>query len=359
MSEKKIRMELETASEVLDSAYRGIIITDKDGIILYVNPSFLKIFKHTGQESVVGRNINDLFPLSNGIQFSDMSLMISKHSGLIDEFSALTIDGKMIFIEAYCSTIWDKKGRDTGRIISLVDITERKEQESMLRIQHDLALSLSGVTIMKEAVEQLLTCILILDKIDAGAFYTCDTITGRPVLADQQGFLNRTMVDLSRYLDSSLDKGKRFSELQVITPEENDFREIWVDDEPDFPLILIQPIVQKHKNPGILVLASHEKGTVTGSLKLFLETVSTMFGEVITRIESRNKIVKMIINQLTERERGIIILLSEGNKRREIARKLDIAESTYDKHLKNIKGKLKMSERFDIIKFAMDYREYF
>ncbi|MDH3346224.1 MAG: response regulator transcription factor, partial [Kiritimatiellaceae bacterium] len=56
---------------------------------------------------------------------------------------------------------------------------------------------------------------------------------------------------------------------------------------------------------------------------------------------------------LSEREREILILLAEGCPYKEIANKLFISVKTVEFHRSNLMGKLNLSNRSDITRFAM------
>jgi DNA-binding NarL/FixJ family response regulator len=58
-------------------------------------------------------------------------------------------------------------------------------------------------------------------------------------------------------------------------------------------------------------------------------------------------------NRLSKKERNIIILISQGNKNREIAEKLCISEQTVKSHISRIFRKTNVSSRSQLVPFAL------
>lgn len=61
---------------------------------------------------------------------------------------------------------------------------------------------------------------------------------------------------------------------------------------------------------------------------------------------------KKMIDQLSNRERDIISLIGEGLKNKQIAARLYISETTVRHHITSILGKLKVSDRLELLIFA-------
>jgi DNA-binding NarL/FixJ family response regulator len=61
---------------------------------------------------------------------------------------------------------------------------------------------------------------------------------------------------------------------------------------------------------------------------------------------------KKMIDQLSNRERDIIELIGEGLKNKQIAARLYISETTVRHHITSILGKLKVSDRLELLIFA-------
>ena len=60
-------------------------------------------------------------------------------------------------------------------------------------------------------------------------------------------------------------------------------------------------------------------------------------------------------DRFSPRERDILLSLAHGESNKEIARKLDLAESTVKIHVQNIFKKLNMSSRVQVALYAVEH----
>ncbi len=59
-------------------------------------------------------------------------------------------------------------------------------------------------------------------------------------------------------------------------------------------------------------------------------------------------------DELTAREREVLVYIAEGNTNREIAEKLVISPKTVDRHRENIMRKLNLHNRVELVKYAIE-----
>ena len=60
-------------------------------------------------------------------------------------------------------------------------------------------------------------------------------------------------------------------------------------------------------------------------------------------------------NPLTERERGVLQLVARGHTYKELAAELSISPKTAENHVRNILGKLHLSRRSDLVRYAVEH----
>jgi DNA-binding NarL/FixJ family response regulator len=60
-------------------------------------------------------------------------------------------------------------------------------------------------------------------------------------------------------------------------------------------------------------------------------------------------------NPLTERERQVLQLVARGRTYKELGLELDIAPKTAENHVRNILGKLHLSRRSDLVRYAVEH----
>ncbi len=83
------------------------------------------------------------------------------------------------------------------------------------------------------------------------------------------------------------------------------------------------------------------------------EVAGKLVGE-FGKISARTRAAEQVKNQLTERELGVLRLLSEGATNAEIAEQLVISEGTVKNHVSNILGQLGLRDRTQAAIFAIE-----
>lgn len=105
------------------------------------------------------------------------------------EFMWVHKDGTTRWGEAHIGLM--KTGaKMTGFQAILLDITERKRTERLLRIQHDLAIALSETSGLTEALDRLLEAALQIEGIDSGGVYLVVQNTGAIELVAHEKFVS-------------------------------------------------------------------------------------------------------------------------------------------------------------------------
>jgi PAS domain S-box-containing protein len=124
---------LSVAYDALNSSMSGVIITNLDGRITYVNAAFLRMFEYEDKAAVLGENAAVLFATGTVKKFSDVKAIIDEKEGETEEFTAQRKDGTTFPVEVSSSNVSDDKGNIVGRIASFIDIAGRKQAEEALR----------------------------------------------------------------------------------------------------------------------------------------------------------------------------------------------------------------------------------
>ncbi len=112
----------------MNSTVGGLIITDLDGTIKYVNPSFCNIFNYTYDE-ILETNAADLFLTKEIRNFSDVLTIIDISRDTTEEFIVKTSEDNNLIVEVSASNVFSNSGQLVGRMASFNDITKKKELE--------------------------------------------------------------------------------------------------------------------------------------------------------------------------------------------------------------------------------------
>ncbi|MCP4345473.1 MAG: response regulator [Desulfobacterales bacterium] len=128
MARKQAEESLRIKECAIASSINAIAITDVDGNITYVNPSFLNIWGYDNENDVLGK------PSGRFWQAETKNLQEEQcNEGWIDELTAVEKDGTLFEVQHSVSIITDQAGKPAWYMSSFVDITERRRMETDLQ----------------------------------------------------------------------------------------------------------------------------------------------------------------------------------------------------------------------------------
>jgi two-component system, NarL family, response regulator LiaR len=99
-------------------------------------------------------------------------------------------------------------------------------------------------------------------------------------------------------------------------------------------------------------LLSAAKAAADGEVLIDPATLTRLLAQV-ARERAEQKDAQTLLNDLTDREREILQLLSEGTRNDDIAAKLYISPQTVQTHVRNILGKLRVHSKLEAVAFAV------
>lgn len=107
--------------------------------------------------------------------------------------------------------------------------------------------------------------------------------------------------------------------------------------------------VPKRAAPDELVLAI--RAVANGEVYLYPSLASRLVQDYLKRSEGSDQ--PITYDDLTPREREVLVLIAEGMSNAEIAQALVISTKTVDRHRENIMRKLNLHSRVDLVKYAL------
>ncbi len=114
----------------IESSINAIAISDPDGEIIYVNPSFLKLWGYDNISEVIGMKASMLMKKSGKNETACGNLFTI--GGMQGEMIALRKDNTVFDVETSASEIFSQQNKHLGLIAAFQDITERKLSESRI-----------------------------------------------------------------------------------------------------------------------------------------------------------------------------------------------------------------------------------
>ncbi|MBS3788589.1 PAS domain S-box protein [Candidatus Bipolaricaulota bacterium] len=137
---KRTEEELRKKELAIQSSLSAIAITDKDGLINYVNPSFLNLWGYQDREEVLGKPAIEFW--QNKEKAQKVMKEVEKSGDWSGELIAKRKDDSIFHAEATASIVTDSGGDPIGLMSSFRDITDRvRAQERLKETLSDLARS--------------------------------------------------------------------------------------------------------------------------------------------------------------------------------------------------------------------------
>jgi len=277
---------------LFDNLIDGIFVLDAETLeVVIANKSAAKIAGFDSEEDTVNVNLNDfILPEDKEevlrIIYEDM---FEKDLHQINEFRSITKDGREIWISAV-GVKTEYQGRLAG-LISIRDITERKQAENLLLAQHNLALELNISTKIDKILNLCLDFAISISGMDCGGIYLVDEEKGSLELKNYKGlpadFIKRT----SYYAPDSQStklvmKGKPiYSQHKKLGVNLNDVRE-----KESLKATAIIPINFEGKVIACFNIASHTLDEVPIYSRNALETTAGQIASVLSRAKAEKKL---------------------------------------------------------------------
>jgi PAS domain S-box-containing protein len=122
---------LEIKNAALESSINGIVISNIERNLTYVNNSFLKMWDYKDQSEVLGRNAAEFWKVND--KATEIENALRTGEGWIGELTAVREDGSFFDIQVCQTSIRGENGTIMSLMASFVDITETKRREEELR----------------------------------------------------------------------------------------------------------------------------------------------------------------------------------------------------------------------------------
>ena len=148
LEKKKIELERQQSeiillkmSKAIDNSSDVVLMTDKEGIITFINPKFTELYGYTAEEvvgKVTPRILNSGFYNKNEIEQLWKTLLNKKGIPVLPYVNKCK-NGKLIDIEGSVDPIIDNNGNIIGFIGIQRDITKRKQTEKLERVLFNIS----------------------------------------------------------------------------------------------------------------------------------------------------------------------------------------------------------------------------
>jgi PAS domain S-box-containing protein len=286
LNEKERNLQL-----ITDNMIEMVGLIDIEGVFQFLSPSTKRIigydptnilgksflnFIHEKDVKKVKENLKKVFNTSSPLRFT---------------FRVKHLDGHYIWLETINNPISNVQSK--GIVFSAHDITDQKNTEDILHVQHDLTLSLSRESDLNPILKICLDAAIKVSGMDSGGLYLLDDKTGNLNLMVHTGLSSEFVDSASKFVVNSPSavivlKGKpvytQYPDLPINLPKSRS--------QENLMSIAIVPILFKNRVIACLNVASHHYELVPIQSRKGLETIASLIGGAIIRAKGERALRK-------------------------------------------------------------------
>jgi len=131
ITERKLAEEaLQQKDYIIESASSAIATADLNGSMTYGNPAFLEMWGFKNHDEFIGKPFSEYWLVADRLDEIMNALMNEDHWS--DEIQAQRSDGTIFDVQVSAALVRNRAGNPYGLMSSSVDITERKNSETLL-----------------------------------------------------------------------------------------------------------------------------------------------------------------------------------------------------------------------------------
>lgn len=311
-AENELREREEKFRALAEYSHNGIAIIDDAGRFVYVNGEFCRITGYSEDELIGTPFLNSVSPENKDI----VAKRYASHKRDNDiqprhEFHLRRKDGEIRLIESNFAVFKDSAGR-INSIEQIIDITERRMAEDLLRLERDLGTALASATRLEDALTLVMEAGLSINGIDCGGIYMPDRETGALTLTVHHGL----SADFIRSVYNYPPDSPQYSMLATGIPIYGSYEQIrpssdHVREREGLRTLAVVPIVHK----GILIAGINMASKSLVSIPLFiqraLETLASLAGGALVRLRGEEELIEseLRFKALSESNRLAIFMI--------------------------------------------------
>jgi PAS domain S-box-containing protein len=195
---QRVEERLQKLSRVIEQTGDSVFITDRDGVIEYVNPSFEKLTGYSRQEAVGATPRLFKSDRHDAEFYANVWRRLAAGETLRTVFTNRAKDGRLYFEDQTVTPLRDSAGHITHFVSTGRDITQRKRAEEALRRMND-------------SLERETNRIAGILHDEAGQFLTVAHITLAEVARDLPPDARERLQDVRQNLDQIEEQLRRLS----------------------------------------------------------------------------------------------------------------------------------------------------
>lgn len=321
LAELQLKESEERFKGLFENAALGIYRGTPDGELLFGNKALMDILGCSSIEELKKIKASDLYvEKEERIRFQKEILEKGFVSGFEEKF--YKSDGSIITISESARAAKDEKGNILFYEGIIEDITDKKENINLLRLQAELLIKLQSETDLDKILNSALKTILEINPFDSGGIY----------IKEESGLILKTHYGLSEKFVQSIKEinagSYHFTILESKKPIFGNYKNMGIPEndpikDEGLKEIAVIPLYAEDNLIGCINAASHKEKGINESERNAINSIGSILSEIIARInayqelkESEERFRNIVQNSeaifFTINKNGIFTL-SEGN----------------------------------------------
>lgn len=195
LKEEKLRI----MGSAVDSAISAIALADLNGKLIYVNDSFLRMWRFDRGEQVIGKPADEFWHLRE--RAAEVIQVLRDRGNWVGELVAMRNDGSLFNVELSANMVCSEGGKPICMMASFVDITGRKILEHELRAM-SLVDELTGLYNRRGFMMLVQQHLKLATRMRKGVFLLFADMDGLKDINDRFGHIegDRALVEVAEVL---------------------------------------------------------------------------------------------------------------------------------------------------------------
>ncbi len=274
-------------TDLLDQIQDVYYRSDREGRLTKASRSWTVLLGYDDLSECTGRNIADDFYLNP----EDRKKFLDdiNRDGKVTNYEVWLRkrDGTPVLVETSSHLQFGPDGSVTGIEGIFRDITERKQQEMIMKAQLALGLELQRINGMHETLEACLKTAIDISGMDSGGIYLIDEVTGKVNLALARNLREEFVTECRTYSPES----ENAAMVSAGKPVYISYADLAIPHSlgqvaEGLHALAILPITAGGKSIACMNVSSHTRSDVPPAARIALETVAIQIGAAIERIRA-------------------------------------------------------------------------
>lgn len=280
---KEVELRLLHIEKALAASGAAVGMSTAQGVHFYQNEAFTRLFGYTAQE--LGQTNGPMHVFADPAVGRSVFRTIETGVPWIGEMDLVAKDGRRFPAEMRADAVTDDRGRITGLIGVMADISERKQAEERFESLRKLGFAIAGENDLPAALRLCLETAIRVGGMDAGGIYMAGESSEDYRLACHSGLSAEFVASVSHLpADSSNVRWARQGRLLHSNINALELSALAKERQEGLKALSSLPILHEGRLVAILNTASHSASEVPPACRVAMETVASLLGGVIHRL---------------------------------------------------------------------------